>query len=241
MLATPLSITAISQLLGMETNNIKKRLNQLHSVLNIPDNLDIPVRLLHLSFRDFLLDTETKDEEESEQFWIDEKAMHQTLTDYCIMAMKCSLKRNICNLQDDSVQQSDVTRCSINHYLPPELQYTCRYWTQHLVQCQNPIAMLIKAFSFLKVHFLHWVEAMSVLGMLSEVVGIIRSLQSVIQVSWEIQLYLLNTNKYRMINIPRYQNFLTMPGDLSLKIDKWLMLHHSSFIPRDLCLLQETQ
>ena len=60
MLVTPLSITAISHLLGMETNNIKKRLDRLHSVLNIPNNLDIPVRLLHLSFRDFLLDTETK-------------------------------------------------------------------------------------------------------------------------------------------------------------------------------------
>ena len=46
--------------------------------------------------------------------------------------------------------------------------------------------MLIKAFSFLKVHFLHWVEAMSVLGIVSEVVGVIKSLQPVIQVSWEI-------------------------------------------------------
>jgi hypothetical protein len=179
MLATPLSITAISQLLGMEINNIKKRLDCLHSVLNIPNNLDIPVRLLHLSFRDFLLDTETKDKEESEQFWIDKKAVHQTLTNHCIEAMGRSLKRNICNLQDNIAQRSNVTRYSM------ELQYSCHYWTQHLVQSQHPITMLIKAFSFLKVHFLHWVEAMSILGIISEVVGVIESLQSVIQVSWK--------------------------------------------------------
>jgi hypothetical protein len=181
MLATPLSITAISHLLSMETNDIKKRLDRLYSVLNIPNNLDIPVRLLHLSFQDFLLDPETKNEE-SKQFWIDKKTVHQMLTNYCINAMDRSLKRNICSLQDDSAQQSDVTKCSINHHLPPELQYACHYWTQHLVQSQHPVTMLVKAFLFLKVHFLHWVEAMSILGIMSEVMGVIKSLQSDIQV-----------------------------------------------------------
>jgi hypothetical protein len=99
--------------------------------------------------------------------------------------MDRSLKRNICNLQDDSAQRSDVTRSSINYHLPPQLQYACHYWTQHLVQSQCLVTILIKAFSFLKVHFLHWVEAMSILGIVSEVMGVIKSLQSVIQVSLE--------------------------------------------------------
>jgi hypothetical protein len=184
VLATLLSVNTLSQLLSMEVTDINKRLDRLHSVLNIPDDLGASVRLLHLSFRDFLVDTKTKNMEKSKQFWIDEKAVHQNLTDQCLRVMDRSLRKNICKLPRDGTQCKEIN--SIDHYLPPELQYSCHYWTQHLIQSQHPIAMLIKAFSFLKVHFLHWVEAMSVLGIISEVVGVIKSLQSVIQVSWEI-------------------------------------------------------
>lgn len=38
-------------------------------------------------------------------------------------------------------------------------------------------------FLFLQQHFLHWVEAMSILGFISKVVGLIDILLSVIQVS----------------------------------------------------------
>ena len=96
------------------------------------------------------------------------------------------LRENICNLPGDDTQRFKIDIHSINHYLPLEVQYACRYWTQHLVQSQHPITILIEAFSFLKVHFLHWVEAMSILGIVSKVVGVIKSLQSVIQVSWQI-------------------------------------------------------
>jgi len=61
---------------------------------------------------------------------------------------------------------------------------------------------LIKAFSFLKVHFLHWVEAMSVLGIVSEVVGIIKSLQSFIQEDQypEISEYLNDARQFILEN-----------------------------------------
>lgn len=39
---------------------------------------NVPVRHLHLSFREFPLDTETKRTKDSEQFWIDEKSVHVT-------------------------------------------------------------------------------------------------------------------------------------------------------------------
>jgi hypothetical protein len=163
-------------------NNISKRLERLHSVLNIPENLHAPVRLLHLSFWDFIIDPRTKGTAESEQFWIDEKEVHQNLTTQCLDVMNHSLRKNICNLPGDDTQRSKIDIHSINHHLPPELQYACHYWAQHLTQSQDPASKLAKAFSFLKVHLLHWVEAMSVLGLISEVVGVIKRLQSVIQV-----------------------------------------------------------
>ncbi|THC90327.1 hypothetical protein EYZ11_010206 [Aspergillus tanneri] len=179
VLATPLSVNSLAQIVGLKANNIKRRLDRLHSVLNIPDNLNVPVRLLHLSFRDFLLDCRTKGTKESEQFWIDEKAVHQDLTGKCLEIMRRSLRKNICNLPDDGTQRSEIDIHSISRHLPPELQYACRYWTHHLLQCLDPAMELVRAFPFLEVHLLHWIEAMGVLGTASEVVEMVKRLQSI--------------------------------------------------------------
>lgn len=183
VLATPLSVNALSELLGIKADNIKKRLDWLHSVLNIPDDPDIPVRPLHLSFRDFLLDNTTRVTEDSKEFWIDKEVIHQNLTDKCLEVMHCKLRKNICNLANDGLQRSDINPHSVKHHLPPELRYACRYWSQHLVQSQDPASALAKAFLILKAHFLHWVEAMSILGFISEVLGAINRLQSASNVS----------------------------------------------------------
>jgi hypothetical protein len=187
LLATPLSVNALARLLGLAPDNVQRRLGRLHSVLHISNDLDTEVRLLHLSFRDYLLDTETKDEKDSEQFWIDERAVHYTLTYQCLQVMRDRLRRNICKLPNNDTPRSEIDIHSVNHFLPPEVRYACRYWTQHLVQSQNQVPWA-DALSFLKVHFLHWVEAMSILGFLSEVVTVITRLWSIIQVSYRSSL-----------------------------------------------------
>lgn len=48
--------------------------------------------------------------------------------------------------------------------------------------------MMHDAYIFLQVHFLHWVEAMSLLGLTSEVSGILDRLQTSISVSSEDNL-----------------------------------------------------
>lgn len=180
MLETPLSVISLSILTGMEKDKIDLRLKFLHSVLRIPIDETEPVRLFHLSFRDFLLHPDTRD---ITPLWINENEMHKFLTQQCLQIMGQSLTKNICRLSGDCVQRNEIDTNSFNHYLPPELQYACRYWAHHLLESLDPVTELIKAFSFLEKHFLHWMEAMSVLGIISEVVGIIKRLQSVIPVS----------------------------------------------------------
>jgi hypothetical protein len=183
LLATPLSAVALSRLVNLDLNHVNRRLNPLHSVLHVPSNSSIPVRLLHLSFRDFLLDTKTKETKVSKKFWIDAKAVHTTLAEKCLQIMKHSLRKNICNLSSDGIQRSELDKGYVDSCLLPELQYACRYWTEHLVQSQDPASALIMAFSVLRVHLLHWLEAMSILGLISEAVGRISTLQLIIQVS----------------------------------------------------------
>ncbi|KAA8641512.1 uncharacterized protein ATNIH1004_011648 [Aspergillus tanneri] len=138
ILATPLSINALSKLLFRKPKDLSYRLRQLHSVLNLVDNLHTPVRTLHLSFRNFLVDLKTKQAKESEEFWIDEKAIHNTLIDHCLGIMDHGLKKNICNLSSDGTQRSEIDPQCIERHLPPELRYACRYWVEHLSLCQNP-------------------------------------------------------------------------------------------------------
>ncbi|KAL4734024.1 hypothetical protein BDV11DRAFT_175153 [Aspergillus similis] len=177
LLKSPLSVASLSKLMGISTESVNARLNSLHSVLDIPIDKMLPVRLFHLSFRDFLLDPNSR---EKTPFWVDEREMNQKLTVYCLSVMH-RLKKNICSFESYGTERRDIDSQTIDHYVPPELQYSCRYWTHHLTQSKDPINQIDNILLSLEEHFLHWVEVMSMLGSISEVVEDITALQSAVQ------------------------------------------------------------
>ncbi|KAJ5809521.1 uncharacterized protein N7503_001739 [Penicillium pulvis] len=174
LLAVPLSVNALSRLLKLQSRLITNFLDSFRSVISLPTDEDLPVRVFHLSFRDFLLQTESK-------FFVDEKHTHQEIAICCLNNMQTKLKKNICNLRGEGIIRAEIDRQTIDGYFPAELRYSCRYWAHHTAQCMEFSDIIASALSFLQKHFLHWVEAMSLLGLLSEVVGIINLLQSAIQ------------------------------------------------------------
>lgn len=178
MLESPLSVVSLAEFLELSEEKVDRRLSLLHSVLSIPSDHAKPVRLFHLSFRDFLLDPTTRGRT---PFWVDEKRMQQRLAARCLHICG-SLRKNICGLNHDT-NRAEIDRQTIDHYLPPELQYSCRYWVHHLTQSEDPIAKMDDVLSFLRKHFLHWIEIMSILGWVSEMVGMINLLQSIMRVS----------------------------------------------------------
>lgn len=96
LLAQPLSVSSLARLLNIPPAAIYGKLNSLHSVLDVPSKEDDPVRLFHLSFRDFLVDPTKRT---TNDFWIDEAKYHKTLADRCIQLMHQQLKRDICGLR----------------------------------------------------------------------------------------------------------------------------------------------
>ncbi|CAG8891769.1 unnamed protein product, partial [Penicillium egyptiacum] len=173
LLATPLSMNALSALLGIGAEQISNRLNSFRSVLNIPDNQDQPIRILHLSFRDFLVRSRS-------EFSVDEPRKHKDIAKFSLQTMRCRLHRDICNLVRPGTRRADIDHQLIRQYLPPELQYSCRYWMYHLEKGQALSSEIEEVLLFLYKHFLHWMEAMSLLGYLSEVVGMLNLLARVI-------------------------------------------------------------
>ncbi|GFF33840.1 wd40 protein, putative [Aspergillus lentulus] len=178
LLESPLSVASLSKFIGLSPRLINASLSSLHSVLNVPNNESLPLRLFHLSFRDFLLDFTTCGRT---MFWVDEKEMHQQLTDYCLSVMRDQLKENVCEFESYGTERRNIDLQSISYFLPPELQYSCRYWIHHLARSKHPMAQIDNTFAFLEEHFLHWMEVMSILGVVSDILGCIGTLQSAIQ------------------------------------------------------------
>jgi hypothetical protein len=95
LLANPLSVVALGRLLHIPADGISYGLDLLHSVLSVPTNQAHPVRLLHLSFRDFLLDPQKRGKS---PFWVDERKTHNKIASKCLKLLSNYLKKDICNI-----------------------------------------------------------------------------------------------------------------------------------------------
>lgn len=180
LLAQPLSVRSLAGLLGVEPEGVYILLNSLHSVLDIPSLEDAPVRLFHLSFRDFLIDPAKRTKNE---FWIDEAKYHKTLAERCIQVMGQHLKRDVCGLKDPGMLRSEVDQQTINANLSPAVQYACQYWVHHLKESKHGVQDDDFVHTFLTSHLLSWLEALSLLERLSDGVLFIRMLLHTAQVS----------------------------------------------------------
>ncbi|KAK5635427.1 hypothetical protein RRF57_011139 [Xylaria bambusicola] len=176
LLAEPLSARALSQLLDISLPDIHNQLKLLHSVVAVPSSADAPIRIFHLSFRDFLLDRSKQD---THEFWIDEQLTHQKLAARCMQLLSTNevLKKDICSLRNPGVSISRIGRQSINRCLPSEVQYACLYWAHHLELSGTPAHNNDQAYTFLRTHFLHWLEALCLIGSVHKSFGVIQVLR----------------------------------------------------------------
>ncbi|KAL7797028.1 Pfs, NACHT and WD domain protein [Trichoderma afarasin] len=177
LLSSPLSTSSLSQLLRISRDIIDTRLDMLHSVLSIPQSPESPIRLLHLSFRDFLVNPEKQG---LNPFWIDEAEAHAKITDNCLHVMEGFLREDMCSLRSQGLEGSIVEREEAAACIPAAVQYACLNWVFHLQAANNYDDNYSGTFQFLKQHFLHWVEALSLIRQAPESTKMITSLQALI-------------------------------------------------------------
>ncbi|KAI3571439.1 hypothetical protein IWW34DRAFT_291909 [Fusarium oxysporum f. sp. albedinis] len=176
-LASPLSVRALALLLDVHIDEVTTRLRMLYSVLEVPKSIDSPVRLLHLSFRDYLVDPENK---ETVEFWVDEKLAHRKLAKHSLRVMRSALRKNICSLSFPGMHRSAVGVHQLDECVPPELQYVCMNWVHHQSKVDFEPNDSNDIYDFLKTHFLHWLEVLSLIGRISESIGFIDELESIV-------------------------------------------------------------
>jgi len=123
ILSSPLPAASLARLLNISQKRVNYRLDLLHSVLSIPSS-ESSMRLLHLSFRDFLLNPEKR---ETNPFWVDKQQTHKRLVAHYLRIIKGYLRANIYKLQAPSTPRLSISAETVEANLPSELQYTYLY------------------------------------------------------------------------------------------------------------------
>jgi hypothetical protein len=167
LLQNPLPIPALARLLEHDVIDLEGALSPLHSLLEIPSDRDQPVRLFHPSFRDFLLSEERC---QDTRFAVPEGPTHAHLALYCLKIMHEHLKRNICDITDVTVLNSEIPdlESRLQKCISPGLLYACQHWGDHLSQSnmdsdvQKELVETLSKFASEKL--LYWVEVLSLEG-----------------------------------------------------------------------------
>ncbi|KIO04629.1 hypothetical protein M404DRAFT_26080 [Pisolithus tinctorius Marx 270] len=122
-----------------------------------------PVRPLHASFYDFLIDPAR-----SRTYFVGEPNRYN-LAFASLRILSNDLHFNICGLESSYLSNSEVTDLEkrINQNISPHLSYSCRFWAQHLEKTAFDLALaeLMKGVLGSE-KLLFWLEALSLLGVL---------------------------------------------------------------------------
>ncbi|RYN15556.1 hypothetical protein AA0115_g12998 [Alternaria tenuissima] len=120
----PLSITSLAELLGKDVATLRRILTNLHSVLDVPKADSSAIRLLHPSFRDFLLSPSRCS---NPRFRIDERTVYAEMHKHCLEVMSTHLRRDMCSLKDLGARTADLSRPKVDKHIPAHVQYACRF------------------------------------------------------------------------------------------------------------------
>jgi ABC-type dipeptide/oligopeptide/nickel transport system ATPase subunit len=161
----PLSKLTLGRLLQMEMEKLNSTLRHLYSLLDIGTSPDHPIRTFHLSFSDFLTHPERCTDGDLR---VNVENTHLSLTTHCLRVMNRQLKRDICEIGDPSLLNSEVPDLveRRDQLISGELQYACVYWMAHLTSaCATAdIDELVRELNdFCTHHLLQWIEALSIM------------------------------------------------------------------------------
>ncbi|CAI7650497.1 unnamed protein product [Penicillium glandicola] len=113
-------------------------------------------------------------------FCVCEKEVHRFMFERCIVLMDDrdkGLKRGMCGAGHPGPLESKTKAEEQCHIL----RYPSRYWVRHLERSYIKSYEIDKVYAFLNQHFLHWLEAMSIFGVIPEAAGELKIVQGIIQ------------------------------------------------------------
>ncbi|KAK2809062.1 hypothetical protein FQN50_004115 [Emmonsiellopsis sp. PD_5] len=153
-------------------------LAEFKEVVACPTDAESPIRLLHLSFRDYLIDPTKR----GSRFFLNEVKQHGRIALKCLEILSKSgiLKMDICGVKEHGTLRTEIPSQKIEACLPPEVQYACCHWVHHLEKSDIHIRDGDEIDTFLRKYLLHWFEALSLCGKISQSIAMITTLQGLV-------------------------------------------------------------
>jgi hypothetical protein len=146
------------------------------------------IYLIHQSAKDYLSNNAS-----AEIFLTGGADVHYDLFSRSLSALSQTLRRDIYDLDLPGVLIDQVIPVDPDPLAP--VGYSCVYWVDHLCEIdrsssrhRSGLTDEGQTFKFLKKHFLHWLEILSLLGKISEGIPMIRKLLHLVQVCSALQL-----------------------------------------------------
>ncbi|CAG8902079.1 unnamed protein product [Penicillium salamii] len=155
----------LAMLLGEPEGQVRTVLTCQESVIDVTKH-NGPIRLVHPSFRDFLLDSTRCLQSD---FLVDAKREHGRLFRCCVQLMKDHLRRNMCMSSQPAINPRDhISKSDMRKNIPIAVQYASCYWIHHLVRSAINPTEDSDVLEFFQYRFLYWLEALALIGRLYE-------------------------------------------------------------------------
>jgi hypothetical protein len=187
----PLTPRAVSELLKIDMHKLDGYLHALVSVLVIPDanSPDGVIRPLHQSFPDFVCQHGGRVHHD---LAIEAATANIHLTEHCLARLDKDLHFDMCDIRDPSLFNVEVEDLDdrLRRYISSALRYSCEFWAVHYLQYvrasgpqrEVPLGFL----EFCNTHLLHWIELLSLINGLKNILHIMPALQPAFEVTISI-------------------------------------------------------
>ncbi|OTB04743.1 hypothetical protein M426DRAFT_261726 [Hypoxylon sp. CI-4A] len=209
LLFEPLPIYSLAELTESQPQGyVKGCLEGLQSVIHLPRDPASPIKLIHLSFREFLLD---KGKCIQAGFTIETSTVHFSLFEKSLKIMEKELRMDMCGLQKPGTLFAEVPKDRVQQSISSHLRYACRHWVDHLwlskdsQQAQDALADGGSVHAFLRRYLLEWLEGLSLIGEAGSAVHMATRLNDLVREKQESsELSRLVYDAYRFILSNRY-------------------------------------
>jgi hypothetical protein len=182
----PLTADGLAVMAGMDNDTCHECLRRISALLDFQHDTDEPVRVMHLSFPDFLSDPHRCSS--LPDYVVNVSSDHLWMAERCLELMINHLTYDICRIGNPSLLNTEVVDLEERRkeYITESLRYACRFWLIHWLehirtagsQARIPTGLEI----FCAQHLLHWIEVLSLTGNLHAVQRTMMDLMAVMKV-----------------------------------------------------------
>ena len=163
--------------LDEKLDGLEKLLGLCGSFLTVREET---IYFVHQTAKDYLVTSES-----SQILLLDRKEEHCRILAQSLKAMSGTLRKDICNLGRPDVLLKELKAWNQGPLV--HVGYACAFWVDHLCQAselpqqRTGLSNNGSVHVFLKKHFLHWLEALSLMGMMSEALVMMGKIETLLR------------------------------------------------------------